>query len=290
MMKIKSLNSILNNRMVILSTNAFLGLLLLTAVFLFIREVVAVSFKPEKKIIEAGRPEQKPARHNLSDYAPILKNNPFGFPAGELRAISGQSPSISQMDLTLVGTVSGGRTAYAIFMDKTGQQEVFRRGNSVYELGILNKVEKDRVFIKAGDSSIEVPLNDIVSIKEYQKTSSAPASSGFAKRLSESAYTIDQKKIQQAIENPEELMMDARLLPNIVDGRQEGFALHEVRPGGIYPSLGLQNGDVLLRVNEYNISNPESALQAFTALKGMDRVQIDIIRSGARMTMTYQIR
>ena len=92
MMKIKSLNRILNNRMVILSANAFLGLLLLTAVFLFIREVVAVSFKPEKKIIEAGRPEQKQARQNLSDYAPILKNNPFGFPAGELRAISGQSP------------------------------------------------------------------------------------------------------------------------------------------------------------------------------------------------------
>lgn len=290
MMKIKGLTSILDNRMVILSTNAVLGLLLLTAVFLFMREVVAVSFMSGKKIVEAGRPEPKPARHNLNDYAPILKHNPFGFPAGELRAISGQSAAISQMDVTLVGTVSGGRTPYAIFMDKTGHQEVFTQGNSVYELGILDKVEKDRVFIKTGDSSLEVQLVDIVSIRGDKKTSGTPASSGLAERLSESADTIDQKKIEQAIKNPKELMTDARLLPNIVDGRPEGFALHEVRPGGIYQSLGLQNGDVLLRVNEYNISNPEAGLQAFTALKGMDRVQLDIIRSGSKMTMTYQIK
>ena len=63
-----------------------------------------------------------------------------------------------------------------------------------------------------------------------------------------------------------------------------------MRNGGIYQSLGLQNGDALLRINEYNISNPENALQAFTALRGMDRVQVDIVRDGTKMTLTYQIR
>ena len=85
-------------------------------------------------------------------------------------------------------------------------------------------------------------------------------------------------------------MTDARFVPNFINGRQQGFELREVKPGGIYSSLGLQNGDVLLRINEFTISNPESALQAFTALKGIDRAQLDIIRGGSRMTMTYQIR
>ena len=90
--------------------------------------------------------------------------------------------------------------------------------------------------------------------------------------------------------NPAQMMTDARLRPNNVSGRDEGFILSEVKPGGIYQSLGLQDGDVLLRINDYDISNPERALQAFTALRGLDRVQIDLIRSGARMTMTYQIQ
>ncbi|PKL51422.1 MAG: hypothetical protein CVV37_06545 [Nitrospira bacterium HGW-Nitrospira-1] len=73
-------------------------------------------------------------------------------------------------------------------------------------------------------------------------------------------------------------------------GRQEGFILSEVKPGGIYQSLGLRNGDVLLRINEYNINSPETALQAFTAIKGIDRAQLDILRNNTKMTMTYQIR
>jgi len=85
-------------------------------------------------------------------------------------------------------------------------------------------------------------------------------------------------------------MTDARLLPNTVDGKQQGFSISEIKPNGIYQSLGLQNGDVLLRINDFNISSTESALQAFMALKGMDRVNLDIIRSGNKVTMTYLIR
>ncbi len=45
-----------------------------------------------------------------------------------------------------------------------------------------------------------------------------------------------------------------------------------------------------MRINEYDISDPERALQAFTALRGLDRIQLDLIRNGAKMTMTYQIK
>jgi general secretion pathway protein C len=86
------------------------------------------------------------------------------------------------------------------------------------------------------------------------------------------------------------MMTDARLKPNIMNGKEEGFVLSEVKSGGIYQSLGLQDGDVLLRINDYDISNPEKALQAFTALKGMERVQVDLMRGGSRLTMTYQIK
>jgi len=85
-------------------------------------------------------------------------------------------------------------------------------------------------------------------------------------------------------------LTDARFIPNIVDGRQEGFIVKELKKGGVYESLGLEDGDVLLRVNNLPITGPESALQAFTALKGMDRIELDIMRRGQKITMTYQIR
>jgi general secretion pathway protein C len=101
---------------------------------------------------------------------------------------------------------------------------------------------------------------------------------------------VDRAAVQAALADPKQIMTDARLLPNMVEGRQEGFVIREIRPGGVYQSLGLRNGDVLLRVNEFDISDPETALQVFTALRGMDKVELDIVRGGSRMTLTYAIR
>lgn len=291
-MGIYNLDNLLRNQRLILLVNAFIGLLIIIATLLFIRDVLSISFSPKKKVIVNEKKAERAMRHNLQDYALILKNNPFGFPAGELKPLGSQAASISPADLLLIGTVSGQRSlSYAIFMNKAGEQEVVKSGGHVFGLGILNKVEKDRVFIVAGGNSIEIHLKDIVSgMKDKKTRSPVVRSSRFTRRLSDNTYSIDQRKIQNAIENPKELMTDARLLPNLVEGKQHGFILSEIKPGGIYQSLGLRNGDVLLRINEFDISNPEYALQAFTALRGMDRLQLDILRGGSKMTMTYQIQ
>jgi general secretion pathway protein C len=181
---------------------------------------------------------------------------------------------------------------YAIFKDSAGIQEVFKVGEQVFGAGRLSRVERDKVIIRRGEKNEEILLDD-VKVREVKKQASAgsPASpSSFAQKIGRATYMVDQARLQQAIANPGQMMTDARLKPNIVSGREEGFVLSEVKPGGVYQSLGLQDGDVLLRINEYDISNPERALQAFTALKGMERVQVDLIRSGSRMTMTYQIK
>jgi general secretion pathway protein C len=170
-------------------------------------------------------------------------------------------------------------------------QEVFRIGDPVFDIGNLYRVKRDKVIIRKGQKTEEIVLDD-VRVKEVKKQASADgqAPSTFAQKIGRATYMVDQARLQQAIANPGQMMTDARLKPNIVNGKEEGFVLSEVKSGGIYHSLGLQDGDVLLRINEYDISNPEKALQAFTALRGMERVQVDLVRSGSRMTMTYQIK
>ncbi|MEC4676584.1 MAG: type II secretion system protein N, partial [Nitrospirota bacterium] len=247
---------------------------------------------PEKKAVINDIKSESLSNNNLQIYASILEKNPFGFPGGKLRSLSNQPPALSGTDIVLIGTVAGRESdSYAIFMAKVGKQEIFRVGDSVFNLGILRKVEKDRVVIGKGEKITEIPLREIVSARETRRNKSRSSGySGFTRKINATTYSIDQRRIQQAIENPRDLMTDARLLPNIVDGRQQGYTMREVKKGGIYDSLGLRNGDVLLKINEFDISNPEYALQAFTALRGMERVRMNIIRNGAKMTMTYQIK
>lgn len=289
-MDLQGLDRVLKNKNAIQAINAIIGILLLLAILLFARDLLSltlatkgVSARPEK------RSSNQPVRQFL-DYAALMKNNPFGFPAGELKLLTAsQGSSISPSDLALIGTIAGKKDrSYAIFLDKTGKQDIFKTGDKVFGMGTLKEVDKDSVLILANGRDIKIPFSDITDIKEVK--SGAPAASAFGKRTGESTYLLDQQRIQQALEKPDQLMTDARFIPNIIDGRQQGFVLRELKPGGIYASLGLQNGDVLLRINEFSISSPDTALQAITALRGIDRAQLDIIRNGAKTTMTYQIR
>lgn len=279
----------------------YLNILLAVAIFLstiiLLRDII--SFYLERgNIAKTGSTapsnvRTSPMIRQLSDYAPILENNPFGFPAGQIRPLSGASEtSTRHTDVLLIGTVVGPeRLSYAIFKDASGLQEVFKLGESVFGIGVLDEVKKEKIVLRKGAQRMEIPFED-VSIKEVKREGAGirSSSSGFARRVGSGVYIVDQHKLQQMIANPAQMMTDARLRPNIANGKEEGFVLSEVKPGGIYHSLGLQNGDVLLRINEYDISNPEKALQAFTALKGLERVQVDLIRAGSKMTMTYQIK
>lgn len=272
--------------------NIGLGFLLIIAILFFIRNLIAISVQNKHKKISGSGDVRKGIQLGFQDYAVIVENNPFGFPGGELFRLSAVSAPQDSGNLTLIGVVSGHESvSFAIFMDQTGQQEVFRAGDAVYGIGTLETIEKDRVFLGGGEGLHEMVIADISRRKTPERGQrSGTASAQFSKKISDDTFYLDQRKVQRAIANPKELMTDARLLPNYMGGKQEGFALSEVRPHGIYQSLGLQNGDVLLRINEFDISHPEYALQAFTALQGMDRVQLDIIRNGSKMTMTYQIR
>lgn len=284
------LNRILKSQKAVTALNAFIGVLIILAALFLARDIVSTVLSSKTKPTKVGQRIRTVTRHNFQDYAAIMTNNPFGFQAGDLTLLTssaGSAPLISPTDVILLGTIAGrSDLSYAIIADKTGKQDVYRVGDNVLGFGKLAKVEKDKIVIKSNGRDVDIPLADITVVEEAK--SAAPGQ--FGKKTGESSYLVDKARIQQAIDKPDQIMTDARLLPNIVDGKQQGFVLREVKPGGIYNSLGLQSGDVLLRINEFNISNPESALQAFTALRGIDRVELDMIRNGSKMTMTYQIR
>jgi type II secretion system protein C len=276
--------------------NILLGVMLVSALLFLVRDVVSGHFEkkaPRGEKTVPGALLASPQKRQLEDYALILKNNPFGFPGGEIKTLTVSAGNKSQKtDFVLIGTVAGPKElSYGVFKDNSGMQEVFKVGDPVFGGGKLQAVKRESVVLQRGEGTVEIPLED-VKVREITTKNSGSASSAdqFARKVGRGAYVVDQARLQQAISNPAQMMTDARLKPNLANGKEEGFVLSEVKPGGIYQSLGLLDGDVLLRINEYDVSNPERALQAFTALKGMERVQIDLVRAGSRMTMTYQIK
>lgn len=281
------------NSKILVLVNILLGIILFIFVLIFVRNVIA-------KVYRAGDAKApslsqvattKYGKKNPQEYEVILKNNPFGFQAGTLKPLTGLSDkSLPVFDIKLIGTISNNALySYAVFIGKDGKQEIFKKGDSVFGRGLLKRIEKSKVFIEEDGILTEIPISDIIVTNKE----TVPFSSELPDHVTsfgEGEYLIDQEALQQALDNPHQIMTGARLIPNMLNNKQEGFILKEVKKGGIYDSMGLRNGDALLRINDYNISNPANALQAFTALRGMDTVRLDIMRSGIKTTMTYQIR
>ena len=289
--------NVLGNKRSVTAANFLLsGLLAITCIFL-IRDFI--SFKLEGSL--AGRGIQtssqafglsipKPA---LLDYSAITKDNVFGFPSMDLRPLTASSAQAPPSSVDLIGTVSGAE-GYAVVL-RDSKEELYKTGQMIPGVGYLKSIKKDAVDIKAAQGGGDLDLH----IRNLAGIENAPAAAGQApgssqgrmvNRTGQDSYVLDKSAVADAIQNPAKILADARMLPNMVNGKQQGFVMREVKPGGLFGALGLQNGDVLLRVNNNELSGPDMALRAFTALRGLDRVDLDIIRSGQKLTLTYQIR
>ena len=277
---------------IVTALNVTLGLLLIVALGLFARHIITVV---QKKIMAplstAPVESRKHENKSIQVYEALLQTNPFGVSAGSVKQGPSEGERAAISDIKLVGTISGSsKDGYAVFVGSDGKQAMFKTGEIVFGVGELKRVEKNSVFIHKDGKLIKISMTDLLTLSDMQASKGTTGIAGPVQSVGKGEYIIDQKAAMVTLDNPAQIMTDAKLIPNMVKGKPDGFILQEIRKNGVYDNLGMKNGDTLLRINGSNISNPENALQTFMALKGMDKVQLDIIRDGNRMTLNYQIR
>lgn len=87
-----------------------------------------------------------------------------------------------------------------------------------------------------------------------------------------------------------ELATAARFVPSVLDGRPNGFRVHRIRPDSVIAKMGMQDGDLIKRVNGMEISTPDQALAAYTQLKDAEHLSVQLERRSAEVTLEYRIR
>ncbi|TGU74063.1 general secretion pathway protein GspC [Geomonas terrae] len=246
------------------------------------------------------------ASQDLLTFGPILERGLFGKATqGRLTAIvqtastaGGQAaapPPPAVNDLILLGTAVGSfRETFALVLkSSTHEERVFRLGDTVFSAGPLVSVKKDVAEILVGGKRVKI-LTPTAAAEAAATAAAAPAAPASGGGLAASAgagnYIVDQRALNAALDNIGQAMTDARLLPSMKDGKVEGFRATEVKPQGIFGTVGIRNGDVLLRMNDFPIDSPEKAIQSFASLKGQSRIKLDLIRDGQPTTFTYDIR
>lgn len=83
--------------------------------------------------------------------------------------------------------------------------------------------------------------------------------------------------------------MQARIVPSFKNGEANGFKLFAIRPNSLYSKLGIQNGDIIHKINGFAINSPDKALEIYQKLKSARSIDIELTRRGKSKKLNYGI-
>ncbi len=87
-----------------------------------------------------------------------------------------------------------------------------------------------------------------------------------------------------------QLLTKARIIPNFKDGKPDGFRIFAIAKDSLFSKIGLQNGDILSRINNVDVKNPQNFMKVLEQLKDESSINIDLVRSNQKQTFSYDIR
>jgi general secretion pathway protein C len=163
----------------------------------------------------------------------------------------------------------------------------------IERLRVIVLYNNRREFIDAtpGDGNgapVPPPISTVKPVNEAPPP--AVALGGSIKQVDENNYEIPRAEIDKTLSNLNDVAMQARIVPAFKDGQAQGFKLFSIRPDSIYSKIGIQNGDVIKRINGFDMNSPEKALEVYSKLKESARIDIEVERNGATVRKTYNVR
>ncbi len=203
-------------------------------------------------------------------------------------------PVRSPLHGTLVGTAIAEPTKYSLCQitnPDLNETQVFAIGDK-YQGARIYQVEQKRVLIDNNganeyidDSAAPPPNIGIAAMPAVGQT----ADSGGVKQLSENQYVVAKSEINNALTNLSDLATKARIVPSFKNGVANGFKLFSIVPDSLYAKIGVQNGDVIRRINGYEMNSPDKALEIYQKLRDASRIEIEIERRGETIRKSYSI-
>jgi general secretion pathway protein C len=154
---------------------------------------------------------------------------------------------------------------------------------------ILNNGRKEFIDGQPGDGSGPSPSFTPPAVAAATPAPNNGLGTGI-RATSENEYEVPRGEIDRTLANLNEVAMQARIVPAFKDGQAQGFKLFSIRPDSIYSKIGVQNGDVIRRINGFDLNSPEKALEVYSKLKEAGRIEIEIERNGAPIRKTYNVR
>lgn len=192
-------------------------------------------------------------------------------------------PSEEYTAFDLKGTIAVDEfTGYAIVEEKgKDKQKLYRIGEMIGSARLI-RVTRNTAVLKGGEKEY------IMRIKETGE-GAVSRLAGDSSRTGRPGrgIVLSKKEVEANMGDLESLMSQAVIRPYFVEGAQQGFIVSNIVPGSVYQKLGLQNGDVVVDVNNEKLDSPDDILQLMNVMQAGGSVSVNLMRNGKKETVNY---
>ncbi|MBL0215005.1 MAG: hypothetical protein IPQ07_14105 [Myxococcales bacterium] len=173
--------------------------------------------------------------------------------------------------------------------------------DAVEATGMVVTVKRDTILIKLGPS-MPKSCPDLADKSKPEggelagnpfEAAEAPLDAELdagIKTIGANRREITRALVDRVFANPMAVAKEARLVPAVKDGKPIGVKLYAIRPGSLFARLGFVNGDLLMRINGFDVTQPDKALEVYTKLRDAKQLVFSIVRQGKALELIVDIK
>ncbi len=238
----------------------------------------------------------------FADYAIIISRNLFSslgrIPGDEVQGVPNQDndPVKTALPLNLIGTVIlKNETRSVATIEDKGENQVYpmRIDDELPGKIKIISIEPFKVIFRNVASGrkefIDMPEEGNgtkISVGSLSSRKSPTA----IEQVAPNQFNIPRAELDKYLSNINDVLTQARAIPNFENGQPAGYKLIQIVQGSVYEKLGLKNNDILCGVNGENINDPARAFELMNQLKTASALELCVKRDGHQTTQSYNFR
>jgi general secretion pathway protein C len=271
-------------------------------------------------------PAPRSASAHATSAEPIIARNPFDSVTGPLNAVAitppeetgpappdltdpMNAPDCDGVRVLVIAASADPDWSFAALETQADSKTLLRRRGGEVSGKTVQFVGWDRVWMLSGNQLCQSQMFKPAAVASAPPPAAAappppspvaPAAGGASaiaaeikngiQKLSDTEFKVDRGVVDKILENQAELMRQARIVPEQENGKVVGIRLFGVRPDTLLGTLGMENGDRLEKINGFDMTSPESALEAYARLRTADHLTVSLNRRGQPTNVDYNIK
>jgi len=219
----------------------------------------------------------------LQDYGIIIERNIF---LSTLNAVSDKQSEGEHFDseqkitdFDLKGTVVCNSSFGFIFIEErdTHKQKLYRLGDNIGSAKLI-KITRNTATLRIDGRETTLKVKATL---EGSLLPNSPSSATAKNR------TLSKKTVNENLSDLKSIMSQAVVRPYLNKGVQEGLIISNIAPNSLYEKMGLQNGDILIDVNNKPLQSADNLLQTVNLMQSGNSIDLNVKRNGKIETINY---